>query len=104
MPIVQNEANFARRDGPEGRGAGVDESCETNPIRTKRQEGQVLCGKRVMLKRTSEQRRRNKANLPGATGKTIAKAGGLDAATRNKGRCVKQSQLEEEFQVGSVKC
>ncbi len=34
---------------------------------------------------------------------TIAKAGGLDAATQPRGKRAKQSQLAEEFQVGSVR-
>jgi len=43
-------------------------SCETKPIRTEWQKGQVLCGKRVMTNLTPEELRRNKANCEGRAG------------------------------------
>ena len=57
------------------------------------QEGQVLCGKGVMVNRTFDRPRQNKATFGGWAGRTIAKAGGLDDATRHRGKHAKQSQF-----------
>jgi hypothetical protein len=59
-------------------------------------EGQVLYEQGVMVNRTFDRLRQNKANLPRGAWKTIAKARGLDAATHYVGNRAKQSQFPSD--------
>ncbi len=63
-------------------------SCKTHPIRAEHQDGQVLYGKRVVMNRTTDRARKNKANFPGEarTGadSRCQEARPLHATMRNK--------------------